>query len=508
VVFAVAAFGLSLLAFVPGGRAEILLALSLGLGAVALREARRAGVGLAVVAGLAFVLPFVCWMSVHGRDLTFGIGAAWLLAATVLFVATAATSTKAVPMPLEAAALVVSGFLTIALSGVPKTPLPLLGLLLAQGAIAVLAVKRFAGAELTSLVAAGLAILANFDRLQKAGGANAVYLVALPVFAFYLLVPVVRRAVGPRVDSDIVGSLTQLANAVFLWSVLYRILYDAHPGLLGFVSVALAVLYLLLGLVIARVQPSDVIGVRTLLGLAASFLTLAIPVQLGLHGITLAWALEGLVLLGLGVRFSSVLTRFGGYGVLALAVGRLFVRHLPLHPDAFVPVMNPSFGIWIAVILCLGAALVVTRAPRREGQALDWVAGRALSVVGLALLFGVLTGESTAAFGQVERLAREAGDAEAAQRARLMGGLSLSVLWSLFATGLLVGGLALRSRALFYTAYALFAVTAAKIVLVDLATLKTVYRILSFLAMGVLLMAGAYLAIRFRARLSTEAPAP
>jgi uncharacterized membrane protein len=170
--------------------------------------------------------------------------------------------------------------------------------------------------------------------------------------------------------------------------------------------------------------------------------------------------------------------------------------------------MNPSFGIWIAVILCLGAALVVTRAPRREGQALDWVAGRALSVVGLALLFGVLTGESTAAFGQVERLAREAGDAEAAQRARLMGGLSLSVLWSLFATGLLVGGLALRSRALFYTAYALFAVTAAKIVLVDLATLKTVYRILSFLAMGVLLMAGAYLAIRFRARLSTEAPAP
>jgi len=37
------------------------------------------------------------------------------------------------------------------------------------------------------------------------------------------------------------------------------------------------------------------------LGLAAVFLTLAIPVQLGLHGITLAWAAEGLLLLWLGL---------------------------------------------------------------------------------------------------------------------------------------------------------------------------------------------------------------
>jgi uncharacterized membrane protein len=38
-------------------------------------------------------------------------------------------------------------------------------------------------------------------------------------------------------------------------------------------------------------------------------------------------------------------------------------------------------------------------------------------------------------------------------------------------------------------------------VLVDLAALHTIYRILSFLALGVLLMAGAWLNIRFRARL-------
>jgi uncharacterized membrane protein len=86
-----------------------------------------------------------------------------------------------------------------------------------------------------------------------------------------------------------------------------------------------------------------------------------------------------------------------------------------------------------------------------------------------------------------------------------MGGLSVSMLWSVFATGLLATGLGLRSRPLFYSAYGLFAVTAGKVVLVDLAQLQTVYRILSFLVLGVLLMAGAYLNIRFRGRLAPSA---
>ncbi len=77
-----------------------------------------------------------------------------------------------------------------------------------------------------------------------------------------------------------------------------------------------------------------------------------------------------------------------------------------------------------------------------------------------------------------------------------MGGLAVSVLWGSFATSLLAIGLWARNRPLFYTAYALFAVTAGKVVLVDLAQLQTLYRILSFLVRGILLMAGAYLESR------------
>ncbi len=263
----------------------------------------------------------------------------------------------------------------------------------------------------------------------------------------------------------------------------------------------LATLYLVVGLALRRFA-QDELHPRVALSLAAGFVTLAIPVQLGLSGITLAWAIEGVLLLHLGVRFHSVLARAGGYGVLALSVLRLFARHTPLHVGVFQPVVNASFGTWLAVIAALGAALYVTRALQTGPDAPDRALRPVLSATVLVLLFGVFTAETQAGFAQRAQNAEAVGDHAAVHQARLMGGLAVSVLWGSFATGLLAIGLWARNRPLFYTAYALFAVTAGKVVLVDLAQLQTLYRILSFLVLGILLMAGAYLNIRFRGRLA------
>jgi len=140
---------------------------------------------------------------------------------------------------------------------------------------------------------------------------------------------------------------------------------------------------------------------------------------------------------------------------------------------------------------------------RRSGSdlALDRVVGVLLPVAALLLLFGLFTSETKAGFEQMARRAVAANDMGALEQASLRGRLALSVLWTLFSTGLLAGGLGLRNRPLFYAAYGLFAVTALKVVFVDLATLHTVYRMLSFLALGLLLLAGAYLNLRFRERM-------
>jgi uncharacterized membrane protein len=205
------------------------------------------------------------------------------------------------------------------------------------------------------------------------------------------------------------------------------------------------------------------------------------------------------------------LARVGGYGVLWLAVLRLFARHLPLHPAphaAFAPFLNPAFGTWLAVAVTLALAVRMTRKVEADRRSLDHALRALTGMASVILLFGLLTAETQATFAQRAVLARAAGDAAAAEAAGLAGALAVSVLWTAFATGLLAAGLGLRSRALFYSGYALFAVTSAKVVMWDLATFETLYRMLSFLALGALLMAGAYLNLRFRQRLMPETAAP
>jgi uncharacterized membrane protein len=357
---------------------------------------------------------------------------------------------------------------------------------------------------------AALAVLAWYDRFYKAERASEALTLALTVAGAYLLA-LVARGFAMRQPIGGPGVVGHLVAAGLAWTVMDRVLEASHPHALGAASLALAALYLAIGLVALRERREDAAQTRVTLGLAAAFLTLAIPVQLGLHGITLAWALEGLLLLALGVRFRSELARVGGYGVLALAVLRLFARHLPLHPlhhAAFRPFLNPAFGIWLAVCVTLAVGVRMARRVRAGEGSLDHALRTLCAMGAVILLFGLLTGETQATFVQRATRAWAAGDTAAAEQARLGGALAVSVLWTAFATGLLAAGLAARSRALFYSGYALFAVTSAKVVLWDLATLETLYRMLSFLALAALLMAGAYLNLRFRQRLLPEPAGP
>jgi uncharacterized membrane protein len=364
--------------------------------------------------------------------------------------------------------------------------------------VAALARRRWRWAEAAGVATASLAVLAWLgEHYSRGRGPEALTLVLVLAGAWLLLLLghglLARRPAGwPDVTAHLV-------TAALAWHGLDVVLGEG-PWL-GAVTTALAAVYLALGLVALRTPAAGARQHRTLLGLAAAFLTLAIPVQLGLHGVTLGWALEGALLLALGTRFGSPLARLGGYSVLGAAVLRLLAWHLPLHPGAFRPVLNPEFGTWAAVIAALAAAWRLARPARAGGHALDRGLGPVLAGLALLLLLGLLTGETDAGFGQRARIAREAGLVETAQAAAFSGRLAVSALWASFATALLGAGLGARSRPLFYAGYALFALTAGKLLLVDLASLHTLYRMLSFLVLGLLLMAGAWLNLRFRERL-------
>ena len=78
------------------------------------------------------------------------------------------------------------------------------------------------------------------------------------------------------------------------------------------------------------------------------------------------------------------------------------------------------------------------------------------------------------------------------------GGLTL--LWALYALALLLAGLRWTVRGLRYAGLALFAVVVGKVFLVDLDGLESIYRIVAFLVLGVVLFLAALLYLRNRAR--------
>jgi uncharacterized membrane protein len=498
----VAASGLAALA-ADADRPEVVLPLCLLLAGAALRASRSLGLGPALVAPLAVALPFLYWAGAHYRPEGFGIAAAWIAAGSLLIVLGTPESSRPEGL-LPAVALIGGGIGAVGLAGNTDRPLALLALLAAQAAIAVLVTRRWSWAEPVGAAMASLAVLVWHGRYFEPERAGDALALALTIAGLYFLLTSLRGLLlGERLAPA--GVATHLILAALAWVETDRVLGLTAPQLLGPAAVVLAALHLVVGLAARR--RADLLRVRVTLALAASFLTIAIPVQLGLHGITLAWVVEALVLLWLGVQQGSQLTRGFGYGVLLLAVGRLFVRHLPLQPHAFLPVANPEFGTWLAVIASLTVAYVLTRRLAGAERPLDAMAGALLVPLALGLLFGVLTMETQASFGQAARVAAAARDEAGALGADRLGELAVSVLWTVFAIGLLAAGLGLRGRGLFYAAYVLFAVTAGKVVLLDLATLPTLYRMLSFLALGVLLLAGAWLNLRFRARLAAPAEA-
>lgn len=82
----------------------------------------------------------------------------------------------------------------------------------------------------------------------------------------------------------------------------------------------------------------------------------------------------------------------------------------------------------------------------------------------------------------------------------------ISVLWAMFALALLVGGISNRLAEVRYSGLFLFSVVVAKVFLLDLARLDAFYRIVAFLMLGVLVMAGSFIYLTFRSRFAISPP--
>jgi uncharacterized membrane protein len=206
-----------------------------------------------------------------------------------------------------------------------------------------------------------------------------------------------------------------------------------------------------------------------------------------------AWAVLGIGLLAANRKALLPSVEWGGRLLLALAAATALalsgIRLNPLWDHGAVgetPVFNLLLWTYGLPAVLLGLA---TPELRRRGSRKLPVA---LTATVLILAFLLLTLEVRQAFhGTYLDLGSVSGSSSAAER------YSYSAAWILFGTALLVLGILRKVKALRYASLAVMLLSVLKVFLYDMKNLSDLYRVFSFLGLGVSLLALAWVYQRF-----------
>ena len=223
----------------------------------------------------------------------------------------------------------------------------------------------------------------------------------------------------------------------------------------------------------------------------ATLAACAIVLQFDGPVVAVGWAAEGAVLGWLAMRERSRVLGFGSAALVALGSVHLLNELVAPLPVGQAALLNPRA---LASLLIIG--LLGWLAGRMRDDAEGEVRGRARdAVIVVANLLAVLflSAEIHAFFAGRAVDATLEGAGLAAASAGLAEQLTLSVTWALYAVVLIAIGIRKKYAPARYFAIALFGLTVAKVLMNDIAGLDRFYRMLTVLAVGVLLLVASYL---------------
>jgi len=257
------------------------------------------------------------------------------------------------------------GFLTpVIVSTGENLPVPLFSyvLILGVGAMLCAYYRKWRAVNLLAFVGTFILYTGWFEKfyrpaMRAAEGAPEQMTVALVwlgmFFGIYLMLPMLYELVK-KVKAKEEDVLLILANAAVVFYYLWTILFAKYRVGLAFCALGLCAAHLIMMAVVSKRYKDDLNLQLTLLVIGLFFLTIAVPLYLRMYAIAMAWAVEGVILAVIGLRYRSVWTQAGGAVALLLSFGQLLHR-LPMHRGAFDLVFNPAFGTWCFVT---GALLV------------------------------------------------------------------------------------------------------------------------------------------------------
>ncbi len=272
-------------------------------------------------------------------------------------------------------------------------------------------------------------------------------------------------------------------SMIGLFGLLSQILGPVAPDWRGGAGAVLALVSAGLWFIAERRDPVMALNAA---GLSFTLVALATAIQFDGRVAVIGWAAEGAAAAWIGLRAPSRIFRIGGLALLALAAIRLSDGYFDSGASTAVIVNDRSLATLVIVVL----AYLLARAWRLHRPA-DEAAG--------ALPVGLETGASVLTMMWLSAEIAAYWDAQPRTlQAALSEELMRSLAWGAYGAALIVIGMWQSLASIRWIGMAVIGVTVVKVGIVDLSTLGGIYRVIGFLAIGVLLVTVSYLYQRTR----------
>ena len=430
-----------------------------------------------------------------------------LIPSGVAFVAMLAVTASTAVLAITQDAEILAAF---ALTGAFSTPLllstgenkevQLFSYLALLDVAAVAMVMRKPWRRLLVLAYVGTLLLyvAWYAEFYNRGQLNLTVAFATLFFAIFAIAPLLARPPeNEAAPFAAVPLFLAFVNAGVYFLQVYAMMEEVDKHAMAWFALALAAVYIYLSRQTQRYyQNAD--DARRLhflhLALAIGFITVAIPIRLDGHWITIGWLVESAVLLWLSDRIRSDFMTAFAVGALALGVARLLAID---NFDTTTLIFNARMGTYAVAIAVLGAMAWYGQRRKdeigRQGTALAVIAVNVLALMALSHEVADYYSRQQAAImpnpnarGYSPYNPAYSADSRSLQVAE---GFTYSALWMAYGAMLMIVGFWRRSSFVRWQALVLIAVTIVKVFVYDVSQLDRGYRIVSFIVLGVLLLA-------------------
>ncbi len=276
--------------------------------------------------------------------------------------------------------------------------------------------------------------------------------------------------------------LSLIAADVVCYLAALRLELSEQPHAFGILALAIAGALLIA--VRSSVASPRLRATYALLSLASA--TLALPAFVEMTGVGIVFAFEATALIAFGTLRAEKGLRFAGFALMTIAIATAWVYDGTL--AASVPFLNERFAVFGALAIALGisGSIVRSHAPILDDD--EHLFGLTMDIVAHGIAFWI---------GTTEILGAAAWGSTWIETA-------ISLFWTLYGAALVTSGFMFRQPALRYGGLGLLAATIVKLVCIDLAMVSLEARVISFLAIGVLLVTIAALYQRSSRRRLTE----